>query len=431
VLVDIARTHSIDAAAPVTRGDSGSGSALEEVVLEHARRGVRVQVLLRAVMVAFVLLTVVVVAPVRNRAASDVVVGVYAVWAVVVGAWSWRGGPSSLRFGWVALFADLGALAALTLLAGASAQQSWTADVLVNGFFLVPVMAATQLRPGVSAAVVVPTVAVYLISSILTKSANAEPWSSILLRTLVLAGLGCGAIALTWIQRSRVATISRLVRARTSLLTELIGAEDRERRALAEHLHDGALQYVLGARLDLEDARELADPDAFSRLDRALSESSRLLRSTVGELHPAVLEQAGLARALRELAENVGSAGGLSVALELGHWSPALRTSADRLLYAAARELLANAVKHAHAQSVNVTLAHHDGHAELTVADDGCGIPSGALSASVGHGHVGLASYRTRVEAAGGTLTIQGAYPSGTVARVELPAPAAELSEST
>jgi two-component system NarL family sensor kinase len=135
-----------------------------------------------------------------------------------------------------------------------------------------------------------------------------------------------------------------------------------------------------------------------------------------------VLEQAGLARALRELAENAGSAGGFSVALELDRWSAALRTSADPLLYAAARELLANVVKHARAQSVNVTLAHDDGHAGLTVADDGCGIPAGALSASVGQGHVGLASYRTRVEAAGGTLTIRGGYRSGTVAHVELPA---------
>ena len=132
---------------------------------------------------------------------------------------------------WLALFIDLAALAALTLLAGASARQSWTADVLVNGFFLVPVSAATQLRPGVCAAVAAPTIAVYLVSSVLTKSANAEPWESILLRTLVLIGLGCGCVALSWVQRSRVRTIGALLRDRTSLLNELIGTEDRERRA--------------------------------------------------------------------------------------------------------------------------------------------------------------------------------------------------------
>jgi two-component system NarL family sensor kinase len=238
-------------------------------------------------------------------------------------------------------------------------------------------------------------------------------------------------VALSWIQRSRVATITELVRARTSLLGELIGTEDRERRGLAEHLHDGALQYVLAARHDLEDARDLADPDAFSRLERALGESSRLLRSAVGELHPAVLEQAGLARALRELAENAERSGGFSVALELEDWSPALRTSADRLLYAAARELLGNVIKHAAARSLTVNLAYRDSHAQLMVADDGCGIPPGALSASVGEGHVGLASYRTRVEAAGGSLTIERAEPSGTIARIGVPAaPAANIDGS-
>jgi two-component system NarL family sensor kinase len=401
--------------------DSNSGPTLQSAVLEHASRGMRLQVLLRAVLVAFALLTIILVAPVRNRTACDVVVGIYAAWAIAVGVWSWSGRPSWLRFGWTALFADLGALAALTLLAGASARESWTADVLVNGFFLVPLMAATQLRPGVAAAVVVPTIGVYLLSSILTKSANAEPWASITLRTLVLAGLGCGCVAMSAIQRSRVATISQLVRDRTGLLRELIGAEDRERRALAEHLHDGALQYVLAARHDLEDARELADPDAFSRLDRALSESSRLLRSTVGELHPTVLEHAGLARALRELVDNLAN-GGLAVALDVESWGPALRTSSDRLLYAAARELLTNVVKHAGTRSAKVTLAYASGHAELTVADDGRGIPPGALSSSISEGHIGLASYRTRAEAAGGGLTITRAEPSGTIVRVGLPA---------
>jgi two-component system NarL family sensor kinase len=247
--------------------------------------------------------------------------------------------------------------------------------MLVNGFFLVPLLAATQLRPGVCAAVVAPTVAVYVVSSILTQSANAEPWGWILLRTLVLIGLGCGCVALSWIQRSRVRTIGQLLHDRTRLLNELIGTEDRERQTLAEHLHDGALQYLLAARHDLEDARELGDARAFGRLDQALNESSRLLRSTVAELHPAVLDQAGLAEALRELADRTATTGQTDVRVELDGWDAALRTDADRLLYATARELLTNVIKHARARSVRLVLAHQHGRARLTVIDDGRGIP--------------------------------------------------------
>ena len=73
-------------------------------------------------------------------------------------------------------------MTALTLLAGVAAQQSWTADVLKNGFLLLPVLAAAQLRPRVCAAVVVPTVLVYLAAAVATQDANAEPWASITLK---------------------------------------------------------------------------------------------------------------------------------------------------------------------------------------------------------------------------------------------------------
>jgi two-component system NarL family sensor kinase len=300
-----------------------------------------------------------------------------------------------------------------------AASQSWTADVLINGFFLVPLLAATQLKPRVCAAVVGPTVAVYLTVSVVTQSANGEPWSSILLRTLVLAGLGGGCIALTRIQQSRVATIGRLVGDRTSLLTEVITTEDRERRQLAERLHDGALQYVLAARHDVEDAQ--TDPAALDRLDQALTESSRLLRSTVAELHPAVLDRLGLAQALRDLARSTEARGGFAVTFDLDGWEEGVRSPADGLLYTTARELLSNVVKHAGASAVHINLARSGELARLVIADDGRGIPDGAVEASLDHGHIGLASHRVRLEAAGGGLSMTGASPSGTIATVDVP----------
>ena len=164
-----------------------------------------------------------------------------------------------------------------------------------------------------------------------------------------------------------------------------------------------------------------ADPEAFARLELALTESSRLLRSTVAELHPAVLEHAGLARALRELADSAATAGRLAIAVELDGWSDEFRSPVDGLLYAAARELLSNVVKHAHATSATVTLSQERGRASLVVADDGRGIDEEAAERSLRSGHIGLASYRARVEAAGGTLSLTGAHGSGTIARVELP----------
>ena len=101
-----------------------------------------------------------------------------------------------VRFIWLTLFVDLAALAGLAIVASSSVNQSWTSDVLVNGFFMIPILTATQLRPWVCTAVTIPTVAVYLGSSIAAKQANGEPWSSVVLRTGILAGICVGSILL-------------------------------------------------------------------------------------------------------------------------------------------------------------------------------------------------------------------------------------------
>jgi two-component system NarL family sensor kinase len=393
------------------------------VVLEHARRGLVLQSWVRLVLLAFLVLTVATVPPERYVLTCAVIVSGYGLWVLGVPLWIRNGGASAIRTAWLAQFVDLAVLAVLTLLTGLATPQSWTSDVLEAGFLLIPVMAATQLRVRVCTAVVVPTVLVYLAAGIVTRVANEEPWSSLLLRTLVLAGVGVGCVGLSRIQRSRVRTIGALVRDRTDLITELSDLEQRERRSLSEHLHDGALQYVLAARHDLDEARETGDQEAFTRVEYALAESSQLLRSTVAELHPAVLDRAGLPTALRELARNAGARGGFRVDLDVRNWPDDLRTPADALLYRTARELLGNVVKHAAAGSVTVVLAHADNRARLTVADDGAGIPDGAVLRSLQLGHVGLTSHTLRVEAAGGTLTLHPGRPAGTVAVVDVPFP--------
>src|SRR5918997_1136047 len=135
---------------------AGSSPQLRAAIVEQSRRGLRLQVLLRGVLAVIVIVTVTTVSPARNATACYVVAGGYAAWVACISAWGWRGGATALRLVWVALLVDLAALGTLTVLAGASARESWTADVLVNGFLLVPVLAATQLAPRIGAAILVP-----------------------------------------------------------------------------------------------------------------------------------------------------------------------------------------------------------------------------------------------------------------------------------
>jgi len=393
-------------------------SRLYGILLDHAFRGVRVQQLIRGALVVFVVATVLAVPPAHDRTACYVVAGLYAAWAVAIGWVSLRGGERAVRLIWLALFVDLLALGVLSVLAGQS-EQSWTADVLVNAFFVIPMLASTQLRPGVAAAVTGPAVLVYLASLIAAQNANGEPWASIVLRTWVMVALSIGCVLLSWIQRSRVLTIAALVQDRTTLLGDLVDVEARARAELSEELHDGALQYVLAARHDLEDVRD-GDTAAVDRIEFALGESTTLLRAKVSQLHPAVLEQAGLLRALSELVRTTAERSGLRIELNADGWNESTRSGSDDLIYAAAREFLVNVTKHAEAQTVKVSLRRDDGRIRLTVADDGKGLDAGVVGRRLAEGHVGVTSQRVRVEAAGGHLNLTPGNP-GTIAEVELP----------
>lgn len=405
--------------------------ALEGILIEHASRGVRVQLVVRALLVAFVCLVVLIIPPKHDRGAAWAVAAVYAIWSLVVARLARSPDRRVLRLAWLALLVDLAALAALTIVAAASVRESWTADVLIEGCFVLPVLAATSLRPRICTAVAVPTLVVYFISSVVSRHANGEPWSSVALRTLAMAAVCLGCVLLSRVQRSRVQTIGGLVADRGALLDELVSLQARERAALAEALHDGALQYVLAARQDLPEAPDELDGDTLSRLDHALTRAGELLRFTVAELHPAVLEQAGLVAATRQLATAAGARAGFQVSLDVSGWPADTRTSADAVLFALARELLGNVAKHAGARAVWVTLSAQDGRARLTVRDDGRGIDVEQLDSQLARGHVGIASQRTRLEATGGGLTVAPGPSGGTLAQAQLPLTPAPAGATT
>jgi two-component system NarL family sensor kinase len=395
-------------------------NAATSVLIEHAFRGARIQRILRLLLGLFFVAVLIFQPPDQHLALCWLVVICYALWSLAVGALIRAGGVRSLHYAWLALFVDVVTVAALTLIADSSAQQSWAPYLLINGFFLVPVIAAAQLNPWISAIVAVPAVLVYLVASLLIRNVDADPISEIVLRTGLLAVVAIGCVLLSRVQRSRVSTIARLLDERNDLLAEMVTIEQREQRDLAETLHDGALQYVLAARQELE-ALDEGDPEAVERIDLALAETSRLLRSTMTQLHPAVVDTAGLLPALRDLVETVNARGQLSAELQTRNWDDSLRTPMDELLLTTARELVTNVVKHAQARTVSIELAREAGTATLRVSDDGVGMAGVDLDARLGAGHLGVASRRIRLEAAGGRITFSPADPHGTIIDVDVP----------
>ncbi|MEU4290389.1 ATP-binding protein [Kribbella sp. NPDC026596] len=380
----------------------------------------RIQALLRLLLAGFLVAVLVTQPPSDHLVLCWVIVLCYVIWTAATTVILRIGGPGMLPYTWVALAVDVITLTGLTLVADTSADTTWTAYTLLNGLFVVPLLAATQLSPLVCALATAPAVAAYLVSGLLIRPIDEEPISYVVLRSLLLALVGLACVLLSALQRSRVLTIARLLQERNHLLEEMVQIEQREQRNLAETLHDGALQYVLAARQDVEPAAA-GDAECLERVEFALAETTRLLRATMSQLHPAALESAGLLPVLKDVADATRSRGRFSIDVVTHDWDESTRTAADELLLVTVRELLTNVVKHASARKVVVQLGRTDAVATLRVIDDGRGLGGVDLEARLRNGHLGLASRRIRVEAAGGWMRLRDAEPHGTVAEVEVP----------
>jgi signal transduction histidine kinase len=190
----------------------------------------------------------------------------------------------------------------------------------------------------------------------------------------------------------------------------LARAQRRERRRIERDLHDGAQQRLLGLAFQLQSARLNGEPD---RMRQALAqgaeqarEAVRDLRALANGLHPAALEDGGLAAALDDMARHspvpvqlTVSVGRLDRGLEFTAWS-------------VIGEAVVNAQKHAAASAIRVDVHRQDGRLHLRVDDDGRGgaNPDGP----------GLRGLRDRVETVRGVLTVESA-PGGTAIEAVLP----------
>ncbi len=401
-----------------------STPGLVSVLQRYVLAGFRLQLALRLVLAAFLATTLLIERP-QHRfwlcililAVYLAIVGLWAVWAFTRRRPRERLSPP---VAFAVLLADVTVVGALTAITGIASPQEWTSDVLSQGLFIIPIIAAAQLSARISAAMAVPTLLSFVVANWLNQAANQEPWPPIFLHAAVLVALAGGSVVLSYIQRSRIQTIRGLLEQRTRLLDEMVGLETREQTELSERLHDGALQSVLAARYDLAAIRAAGSTEALDRMNSALTDSVHLLRDVVRELHPEVLDRSGLRAAVEQLAHSVAERGELTVDLDVDGWPEGIRTDADRILFGCAREITNNVVKHARAGTVEIGLELGNTMARLHIRDDGVGMGGVDLTRVVEQGHIGLASVRTKVLAADGSFDIDS-DSTGTEMTVTVP----------
>jgi PAS domain S-box-containing protein len=225
----------------------------------------------------------------------------------------------------------------------------------------------------------------------------------------------------------RTAQLSRLA-------SDLTLAEHHAREQLASTLHDGLQQVLLVAAVNLDqqlkrDAqRGVAADELVVEARSSLDEAIAAARSLSVELYPPVLLSAGLPAALTWLADQTRRKYGLDVRVSADRRANSDRKDIRTLLFESVRELLVNAVKHARADRISVSLAlDADDALCITVADQGIGFDPAALVDSANSGRVGwgLFSIRERLTLLGGRFEIQSAPGQGTVFRLIAPRGAA------
>ena len=341
------------------------------------------------------------------------ILGAYAV-AAVLWLIAVLRGPVPRWADWASTIVDLLVIVALCLVSGGATSA------LLPVFFLLPISVAFGDRPWLTAIFGIVTAAGYLTVWIIYSKRDDRIGLPNIVYTHFgfLLWLAVATTALCFVLARRSVRVKALQEVRRQLVSEAMHADERRSREVAEHLHDGPLQTLLAARLELDEARERNPDPALDMVYEALQETATGLRSTVTELHPQVLAQLGLTPALREMVKQFETRTQVTVEADLEEVG---KPESAQLLHRAARELLTNVGKHAGAKSVQVVLSRNGDRIRLTIADDGRGFDPAVVGQSVADGHIGLGSLLARFDAMGGAMGIESRAGGGTVVTATSP----------
>ncbi len=321
--------------------------------------------------------------------------------------------PQPVLMGRAEPFVDLAFITGLTYASGGPFSETAMA------FFALPVLAAARLRPRLTAAWALGAIAAFVaVSALHPTHGTHEATGRTISQVVYLAWIGGAAtIVSAWLHR-RDAALARLALERERLAGHALAAEQRERRRLAENLHDASVQTLSLARQELTDYHRTSREEAYERTRAAIDKTLDQLRGEIFELHPYVLDHAGLGAALSAIADRCAARTGAKVTVAV---DPAASGRYDDLIVVLARELLGNVVKHSGARNVAITVAADHERIELEVRDDGTGFAADRREAALREGHVGLASSEQRLRSVGGRLAVTSAPGAGTVVQAVLP----------
>ena len=326
------------------------------------------------------------------------------------------------------LFAVLAATLA-TVVADAS---TWI-ELDVASIYILPVVLAAALRSqrllwALTSLLIVATFAVYAVQS----PAGTFTWNEKFFINRVLDALVL--ILVAWIldiwmksidaneSQARLITRQDEMLEATRFATRVAEVQEAERRALASVLHDLVGQKLTALSINLNIVKNQLLPNQTAQLGVSLEnsltlveETTETIRDVMADLRPAVLDDFGLAAALRWYADQFSRRMGVATSVMERGAVHRLPPATEQALFRITQEALANVAKYAHAQQVAVILEYIAGGVSLTIEDDGCGFDSVAADHPPDSGHGwGLRIMRERAISVGAHVDIESASASGT-----------------
>ena len=227
--------------------------------------------------------------------------------------------------------------------------------------------------------------------------------------------------------RERTSDLDAVNRSLRELSARLMQLQDDERRRIARELHDSVGQTLAALAMNLSLAR--GDLERLSTIAVALNDSENLVRDMSKEvrtishlLHPPLLDEAGLASALRWYVEGFVQRSRIQVDLDLPEDFPRLPSEVETAIFRVVQEGLTNIHRHSGSPVAKIRVRQQHEQILVDIEDQGKGIPLEKREemATSGTPGVGIRGMRERLRQLGGTLEIDS-NSSGTVVTVQLP----------
>jgi len=225
------------------------------------------------------------------------------------------------------------------------------------------------------------------------------------------------------------ATLEERVDERTRQLrrisAQLTMTEERERRFLAEDLHDNLHQYLFAIRLRLGLLHPDSPRSSFDQIMEMVAQADHAARTITQQLSPPILHTLGLVPALEWLVGEKQRLFGLTVHFNHDACLKCSRPFTEEVqasLFRSVRELLVNVARHAGVSEARLSCACEDALTKLVVSDDGCGFDAaGTDGVWPVRDSFGLAHIYERIVAIGGTMDIVSSPGNGTTVALTIP----------